>query len=120
MKIIRSFRFAIKGIKDCFLTQVNFRIHLLLALIAILVGIGFHISANEWMFIVFSITLVVLTEMINTSIEKLCDFIHTDRHPQVEIIKDIAAGAVLISTLASFCTGVIIFLPKIIFYIHSF
>ena len=69
MKIIRSFRFAIKGLKHCFLTQVNFRIHLQLALIAILSAIGFHISANEWMFIVFSITLVVLTEMINTSIE---------------------------------------------------
>ena len=120
MKIIGSFRFAIKGIKHCFLTQINFRIHLLLALVAILVGIGFHISANEWMFIIFSISLVLLTEMMNTSIEKLCDFIHTDRHPQVEIIKDIAAGAVLISALASLIAGLIIFLPKIIFYIHSF
>ncbi|MFM2326878.1 MAG: hypothetical protein RIR31_1080, partial [Bacteroidota bacterium] len=55
----------------------------------------------------------------NTAIEKLCDIVHKDFHPQIKIIKDMAAGAVLIAAISSLITGVIIFVPKIIIYIKS-
>ena len=112
MKIIRSFRFAIRGIGHCFKSEINFRVHLFLALAAILLGIWLHISTTEWLFIMFSIALVLLVEMINTSVEKLCDLVHKDRHPLIMVIKDITAAAVLVSAVASFCAGAIIFLPK--------
>jgi diacylglycerol kinase len=57
--------------------------------------------------------------MINTAIEKLCDVVHKDFHPQIKIIKDMAAGAVLIAAISSLITGVVIFVPKIIFFIKS-
>lgn len=57
--------------------------------------------------------------MFNTAIEKLCDVVHKEMHPGIKKIKDIAAGAVLLSALFSLITGVSIFLPKIINLIKS-
>ena len=57
--------------------------------------------------------------MINTDIEKLCDVIYKDKHPVIKKVKDIAAAAVLVSAIFSLVTGLIIFMPKIIFYIKS-
>ena len=55
-------------------------------------------------------------EMINTAIEKLCDVVHLEQHPLIKKVKDIAAGAVLVSAVFSLITAAIIFLPKIITY----
>ena len=68
----------------------------------------------EWLVVVLCITVVLTLEMINTAIEKLCDVVQPDYHPQIKIIKDIAAGAVLIAALGSIIIGAIIFVPKII------
>ena len=119
MKIIRSFGFAWNGIKDCFLTQANFRIHLLLAVLAILLGILLHISKTEWLFVLLCIAIVLLAEMLNTAIEKLCDVVEKNFHPTIKLIKDISAGAVLVTALVSLITGIIIFLPKLFILIKS-
>ncbi len=119
MKIIRSFHFAWKGIIDCFVTQINFRVHLSLAVLAIILGTIFCISGSAWMAIVFCIALVLITEMLNTALEKLCDVVHKSLHPQIRMVKDIAAAAVLISALASFITGLFIFLPPILHFIKT-
>lgn len=61
----------------------------------------------------FSIALVWVTEMINTAIEKSMDLISLEKHPQIKIIKDIAAGAVLVASICSAIVGSVIFLPKL-------
>ena len=114
MKIIKSFVFAFNGIKICFFSETNFKIHLLVAVIAVLFGIGFKISGTEWLAIIFCISLVVAMEMINTAIEKLCNVVHKDFSMCIKNVKDIAAGAVLVTALFTLLTGIIIFLPKII------
>lgn len=119
MKIVRSFGFAWNGIRECFATQVNFRIHLLLALLAILMGIVLKISSTEWILVFLCIFLVVVAEMFNTAIEKLSDIVEKGFHPVIRSVKDIAAGAVLVSALFSCITGIIIFLPKIMVFIKS-
>jgi diacylglycerol kinase len=119
MKLLKSFAFAFNGLKICFASETNFKIHVLFGIIAVLFGIGFKISGTEWLSVVFCIAIVIVMEMINTAIEKLCDIVHKDFHPQIKIIKDMAAGAVLIAAISSLITGVIIFVPKIIIYIKS-
>jgi diacylglycerol kinase len=67
----------------------------------------------------FCIAFVISMEMLNTAIEKLCDVVHKELHPDIKRVKDIAAGAVLVSAIFSLMTGLIIFLPKIILYFKS-
>jgi diacylglycerol kinase len=117
MKLIKSFAFALAGIKLCFRYEANFRIHAALTIVALLLSIVFKISAIEWIAICFCIAFVITMEMLNTAIEKLCDVVHKEIHPIIKKVKDIAAGAVLVSAIFSLITGCIIFLPKIIMYL---
>ena len=97
----------------CFKNEMNFRIHFIFLLAAISLGCLFHINTIEWLFIVAVSFLVIVLEMINTAIEQLCNIVSTEFHPLIKIIKDVSAGAVLLSAIASLVIGGIIFLPKI-------
>ena len=119
MKILRSFDYAWQGFKYAFTTQTNFRIHLVLAVLAILLGICLHITVMEWLFVSICIALVLFAELINTAVEKLADMVHKDHHPEIKLVKDVSAGAVLIIAVISAVIGLIIFLPKIISLIKS-
>ena len=120
MKFLRSFAYAWDGLKYCFVTQLNFKIHLFLAALTIFAGIYFNISRSEWMIIAYCIGMVVITEMLNTAIEKLADIVHQAYHPGIKLVKDIAAGAVLIAAISSAVCGAIIFLPKLFVLIKYF
>lgn len=120
MKLIRSFSFAWCGLKYCVSTQFNFRLHLVLATVVILSGLYLHITHTEWLFVGVAIGTVLVMEMINTAIEKLCDLLYKDFHPGVKIIKDIAAAAVLVTAIMSACIGMLIFMPRIINLLNSF
>ena len=116
MKLIKSFVCAWSGIQSCFKSEPNFRIHLMAAILAVIFSLLFSISATEWVVICFCIAFVLTMEMMNTAIEKLCDVVHKELHPVIKKIKDITAGAVLLSAVFSLITAAIIFLPKIIMY----
>lgn len=118
--MVKSFEYALSGIKTCFKTELNFRIHSALTIVALILSIVFNISANEWIAVCFCIAFVISMEMLNTAIEKLCDVVHKEVHPGIKKVKDIAAGAVFVSAFFSLITGAIIFLPKIINFIKSF
>ena len=120
MKLLRSFVYAWDGIRACFTSETNFKIHSVSAVAAIVLGIAFDINAVEWLLIVFFIALVMAMEMMNTAIEKLSDVVHGGIHPAIKLIKDIAAGAVLVAAAGSLISGAIIFLPKITALIRSF
>lgn len=114
MKFIQSLQFAISGIITFFRNERNGQIQLVAAIIVVTLGLVFQIDTKEWLVVVLCILMVVTLEMINTALEKLCDVVHPGYHPQIKIIKDIAAGAVLIAALGSIIIGAIIFVPKII------
>lgn len=120
MRLIRSFGFALNGIKQCFVSEPNFRIHSGLAVVAIIFAVLFRVSIAEWIVVGFCIAFVIVMEMLNTAIEKLCDVVHPDVHPGIKKVKDIAAGAVLVAAIFSAITGLIIFVPKIIIYLKFF
>lgn len=114
---IKSFGYALKGIKTCLFTQHNFIIHTILALIAIIMGFILEISNSEWIAIIIVIGMVMATEIINTSIEELVNIVSPERNKKAGAVKDLAAGAVLVTAIAAFITGTIIFIPKILEYL---
>jgi diacylglycerol kinase len=111
---IRSFKYAFNGIGHVILNEANFRIHLAVAILVVILGFWLHISKSEWLFIVLTIGMVMAAEIFNSSIEKLMDLLHPEQNRNVGIIKDISAGAVLVTALSALIVGLYIFIPKII------
>jgi len=111
---LKSFGYAINGLRYSIRTQHNILIHIILAIIAITLGFLLNISNFEWIAIIIIIGLVISAEIFNTSIEELVNLVSPHKNEKAEIIKDLAAGAVLILAITAFITGLIIFLPKII------
>jgi len=112
-KFGKSVSFAWAGIKEAFRGQ-SFRIMLVLALLAIVLGVVLRLSLLEWVFLVLSIGFVLALEIINTAWELSLDYLRPDINPLAGKIKDLAAGAVLVASLTALVIGLIIFLPKIL------
>jgi len=110
---VRAFAFAIQGLKSLFLSQCHARFHALAALVVIALGFSIGISANEWCMVILAITSVLSSEGFNTAIELLTDRVSTEPHPLAGKAKDVAAGAVLISSVGAAAIGTMIFAPKI-------
>lgn len=108
-KVFRSFRFAGQGIIDLFRFENNAKVHLLIATLALSAGFYWQITRTEWAIIVTQIGLVWAAEAINTALEKLCDVVSPDWHPQIKAIKDLSSGAVLILAITAVVVGLIIF-----------
>ncbi|UAY51675.1 diacylglycerol kinase family protein [Ferruginibacter albus] len=113
IKLFRSFAYAGNGIRHCIVSQLNFKIHLIATVICIVLGILLHISYVEWIVVVACIAAVLALEMVNTALEEISNVISPGYNKQIKIVKDVAAGAVLISAIGSVVIAVIIFLPKI-------
>lgn len=109
-----SFKHAIRGVIYALKTQTNLRIHLVIAVTVSLLGMFFKIQVWEWLIIIFTISLVIITEMINTGIESIVDLITKKHSPDAKIAKDVGAGMVLVSSLASIIIGIIIFAPYLL------
>lgn len=107
-----SIKHALEGIIYTFKTQPNFRFHTIAAISVIMAGIYFEISYFEWLVILFTFNMVLVAEMLNTSIESMVDLITLERKPEAKVAKDVAAGMVLISALCAIAIGLYIFLPK--------
>ena len=113
-KFFKGFYFAFNGIKYSFKTQLNFRIHVFLAALALILSYVLQIAICEWIWIIATISLVLIVELINTAIETLVDLVSPEFNPKAGLIKDISAAAVLISAIFAFLVGCFIFLPKLI------
>ena len=111
---IKSAGFAIQGLKQFFTSERNGRIQAVIAAAVFLAGLLFSISMMEWLIIILFIALVLSLEMFNSALEKLCDKVNPEIDPQIKLIKDMAAGAVLWTSLLAVVAGTCIFIPKII------
>jgi diacylglycerol kinase len=73
--------------------------------------LGFR--AQEWLWQLLCIRLVIGLEMVNTAFETLANRLHPQKHPEMKVVKDVIAGAVLWASVISVIIGVEIFLPKV-------
>ncbi len=108
---INSFRYAFKGLRYGFKNQVNIWIHLVAAILVIVFGFYFQISIGEWIALFLCIALVIGAELLNTAIEHLVDLVSPEYHPLAGKVKDIAAAAVLVFSIASAAVGLLVFVP---------
>lgn len=108
-----GFSHAWDGLKAVVRTELNFRIHLIAALGVISAGFVFRLTVLKWIMVLFAIGLVLVAEMLNTAVEKMIDYLKPEIHPQAKAIKDLAAGAVLVSALIAVAVGLFVFLPEL-------
>jgi len=112
-KFIAGFGNAFRGLWYALRTQRNARVHVSIAIIAILLGILLHISAVEFAMVFVAITGVFIAEMFNTVFELCIDLASPEYHPLAKIAKDVSAGAVLLSAMLSIVIGLFVFGPHL-------
>lgn len=110
---IKSVGWAFKGAMLLIRTEASIKIQLVVALAVTAAGFYFNISKTEWLFQVSMIGLVMSIEGVNTAIEYIADFIHPELHASIGRIKDVAAGAVFIASIAAIIVAGIIYYPKL-------
>jgi diacylglycerol kinase len=113
-RLIRSFRYAIRGVWMMLRLQANARIHAAATVVVVGLGFLFELKNWEWCAVVGAIGLVWTAEGVNTAIEALTDLVSPGEHPLAGRAKDIAAGAVLCAAVVAALIGVIVFLPHVI------
>lgn len=114
--IIDSFNYAVSGIIIALKTEKNMRIHYIIALLVILLSLFFDFSRGEFLLLLFAISLVVVSEMFNTALERVVDLITEEYHPLGRLVKDVAAGAVLIAAINSLVVGYLLFFDRLSSY----
>lgn len=109
-----SFRYAFNGFKTLFKTEANAVIHLVIAVLVVAMGLCLGLSSFEWIMITISIGMVFAAELFNSAIEYLADVVSPGFHSRIKKVKDMAAAAVLVVSIAAFTIGLIIFAPKLL------
>lgn len=112
--LIKSFGFAFDGLRTAVLKGRNFRIQIAAGLIACILGLILKLSSEEWLDLVIVIFLVLILELVNTSIEALVDLTSPEIQEKAKLAKDVAAATVLVASIGSVIVGALIFLPKLL------
>lgn len=113
-KQLKSFTFAWKGVLTCAGHEQNITFHLIAAVVVVAAGFLFGISHTEWMVVMLCIGTVIAAELFNSAIERLVDMVSPEWQKMAGEVKDIAAGAVLVTAIAAAIVGLIVFLPYVI------
>jgi diacylglycerol kinase (ATP) len=112
--LIEKMNYAIEGIIYAVRTQKNFRLHFLAAALVLVASVILPITKVDLLFIVLVISFVLVAELLNTAIEEMINMISPDINAQAKVMKDIAAGAVLIAAIGAIALGSMIFIPHLL------
>ncbi|MCU0429100.1 MAG: diacylglycerol kinase family protein [Cytophagaceae bacterium] len=110
LKFKKSLGYAWKGCQ-CMWKENNFRIQSCVAVLVLIQALVFNITAVEMMLVILCIGMVLSMEMVNTALERLCDYVQPNYDPRIGQIKDLSAGAVLLISTFSALLGLCIFVP---------
>lgn len=106
---VKSVSNSVNGLRHAVKTERNFKIQLVCAITILLLGIEAKLSKTEWCILFLTVGFVLCMELINTCIEKTMDLVHPEYSEKVKVIKDVAAGMVLLSALVSVAVGIVLF-----------
>ena len=104
--LFRRFGFAFQGLAAAWRTEANFRIQVITLLVVILVLAVVRIEPIWWALVLLTSGAVLAAELFNTALEYLADHLHPETHPQIQIVKDCAAAAVLVTASAAAAVGI--------------
>jgi diacylglycerol kinase (ATP) len=113
---IKSFAYAKNGVLYAIRSEKHMRFHLLATLLVVFAGWFFRINSTEWCLIIACMGGVFMAELFNTAFEQLVNLVSPQHNLIAGRVKDVAAGAVLIFSLAALIIGLIVFVPKILAY----
>ncbi|TMW73854.1 diacylglycerol kinase family protein [Alteribacter natronophilus] len=113
-RLIKSFQYASEGIRHTWVHEQNFRIHSILGALVITAGWIINVSVVEQALLILVIGGVLGLELINTALERSVDMVTSEYRLEAKIIKDVAAGAVMVFSITAVLVGITIFLPRII------
>ncbi len=111
--LVKSFKYASKGLRYALKHEQNFRLQLIAAIIVIILMIFFGVKEWEAVALIFVIIAVLFTELLNTVLERFVDILKPRLHHYSEIIKDMMAAAVFLTSFGAAVIGIIIFYPYI-------
>lgn len=109
MRFLKSLKYAFRGIVYCINNERNMRIHMVAALYVFAFSFFFEMSRARYALLFLTFALVMTAEVFNTVAEELADLAAASYHPVVRIVKDLAAGGVLICALFAIGVGVCLF-----------
>jgi diacylglycerol kinase len=110
---IKSFRYAFEGVFHALINEPNFRIQLLIVLVSVFMGSYLRINNVEWGLLAISLGLLLAAEMINTVVEEILDHFFKEKNPVVKIVKDLAAGYVLVTSAITLAILILVFGPRL-------
>ena len=106
---LESFGYALQGIGAILRRERNVKVMLAVGGLAVVAGFVLRIDALSWVFVILMIGLVLAGEMMNTAIEAVVDLASPDIHPLAKLAKDVAAGAMLVLSIAVAIGGLIVY-----------
>jgi len=112
-RLLKSFQYAFRGLVKVFREEQNLRVQTLVGFFALVLAWYFRVSAMEWCLLIIVSVLVLLTEIVNSAVERVADVLKPRIHTYVKEIKDIMAAAVMLASGLAIVIGAIIFLPYI-------
>lgn len=108
--LINKFSWALLGVKHGLLKDKSILTQMILMLITIITGFIVKLSKYDWIIIIIMCALVVAVEFLNSSIENLSDYVSNKNYSkEIGVIKDLAAAAVLVVSIAALVVGIIVF-----------
>lgn len=113
-KFFESFKYAWRGIAYIFRTERNFRFHVAIGFVIIILMIYYRVTANQAIFLSYAIGSVLILEIINTVLERVTDILKPRVHPYAAVMKDLMAAAVLLAAIGAILAGILILGPYII------
>ena len=97
----KGFKYAFKGIVTTLKSERNMRIHLGVGLNVLIFALFIGVSMTEYAVLLLTVSLVMSLEAVNSAIENLADRVNPEKDELIGKVKDISAGAVLISAIFS-------------------
>ena len=94
---LRRVRFALAGLAAAWRSELSFRLQLGALAALLLVLLGLRLEPVWWALVSLTSAAVIGAELFNTALEHLADHLHPAVHPQIRIVKDCAAAAVLVA-----------------------
>lgn len=117
-KFFRSFGYALDGLKLAAQVDQNVRFHLIFGMLVLIISYVLGVSKIEFLFIIFAIFFVLITEMVNTAIEEMTNLILREHSREARIAKDIAAASVLLSATFSVIVAIVILIPRLLDFLN--
>ena len=108
-RLAKSFKHAVHGLRHAFSYHQNLKIHSVLWVIVVFLGIILKLSYFEWIAIFLATFLVFAAEMVNTALEEVINLVKEEHSERARIAKDVAAGMVLLAAIFAVIVGVIVF-----------